>query len=87
MLNRLLRGREDLVVVDGITSNGVALYRKVCELDLEGIVAKRLTDPYGPETKWFKVLNRGSQKEHRAELFDHQLKVRIHTNENPAPQR
>ena len=49
---------------------GKALYREVCRLDLEGIVAKRLADPYGPDTKWFKVLNREySQKEGRADLF------------------
>jgi hypothetical protein len=35
----------------------------------EGIVAKRLVDPYGPRTKW-KILNRDySQNEDRHELF------------------
>jgi ATP-dependent DNA ligase len=28
------------------------------QLDLEGIVAKRKADPYGPETTWFKIKNR-----------------------------
>jgi hypothetical protein len=37
----------------------------------ESIVAKRLTDPYGPRTKWWKILNRDySQKAGRAELFE-----------------
>ena len=47
-------------------------FQAVCDLDLEGIVAKRMTDAYEPEqTKWWKVLNRGySQKEGRAELFE-----------------
>jgi ATP-dependent DNA ligase len=30
----------------------------VCELDLEGIIAKKLDAPYEPErTKWWKILN------------------------------
>ena len=39
---------------------------------LEGIVAKRLAEPYAPgRTTWFKILNRGySQKEGRSELFE-----------------
>jgi ATP-dependent DNA ligase len=63
VLKQLLRGRDDLIVVDRIAGEGLSLYRQVCRLDLEGIVAKRI-DPYGPDTKWFKVLNRAySQKE------------------------
>jgi len=44
----------------------------VCELDLEGIIAKKLDDPYEPErTKWWKILNPAySQKEGRVELFE-----------------
>jgi hypothetical protein len=67
-LKRLLWGRDDVLVVDGITGEGVALFPEVCRLDLEGIVAKRLADPYAPETNWFRVVNRGySQKEGRSE--------------------
>jgi bifunctional non-homologous end joining protein LigD len=70
ILKRLLRGRGDLIVMVGAAGEGSRLFQLVCELDLEGIVAKRMFDPYGPETKWFKVLNRAySQKEGRAELF------------------
>jgi len=41
-------------------------------MDLEGIVAKRLADPYAPgRTTWLKILNRSySQKEGRSELFE-----------------
>ena len=41
-------------------------------MDLEGIVAKRLGDPYAPgRTTWFKILNRSySQKEGRSKLFE-----------------
>ena len=51
---------------------GKSLFNAVCEFDLEGIVAKRLNDPYEPErTKWWKILNPTySQKEGRAELFE-----------------
>jgi bifunctional non-homologous end joining protein LigD len=51
---------------------GTSLFRAVCDLDLEGIIAKKLDDPYDPgRTKWWKILNRGySQKEGRADLFE-----------------
>jgi ATP-dependent DNA ligase len=45
-------------------------FKAVCDLDLEGIIAKKLDDPYEPErTKWWKILNSSySQKEGRGEL-------------------
>jgi hypothetical protein len=51
------------------------LWRELFELmrshDLEGIVAKRLADPYEPRTRWFKIKNPDySQKEGRGELFN-----------------
>ena len=43
----------------------------MCANDLEGIVAKRLQDPYGPRVRWLKIKNPGySQAEGRRELFD-----------------
>ena len=70
ILDDLLHGRNDIVVLDGIAARGVALFRKVCEFDLEGIVAKRRADPYGSETTWLKVMNRAySQKQGRGALF------------------
>jgi ATP-dependent DNA ligase len=54
-----------------VLGEGVAAFRAVCDLDLEGIVAKRLGDTYGPRTRWWKILNRDySQKARRAELFE-----------------
>ncbi len=45
---------------------GKSLFKSVCEMDLEGIVAKKLSDPYSPSTHWFKILNSAySQKERR----------------------
>src|SRR3954454_25152379 len=73
VLKRLLRGREDLVVLDGIAGEGTRLYQRVCKLDLEGIVAKRSGDPYAPNTPWLKITNRAySQKQDRHELFRRQ---------------
>ncbi len=47
------------------------LYEAVVRLDLEGIVSKRKSDPYTPETEWLKIKHAGyTQKEGRAELFD-----------------
>ncbi len=53
---------------------GMALFQRVCELDLEGIVAKQKSAPYVTEREhstWFKILNREySQKDGREELFE-----------------
>ena len=53
---------------------GTALFQRVCELDLEGIVAKQKSAPYVTEREqstWFKILNREySQKDGREELFE-----------------
>jgi ATP-dependent DNA ligase len=45
----------------------------MCAHNLEGIVAKRLKDPYGPRVRWLKVKTPSySQNEGRCELFDRQ---------------
>jgi ATP-dependent DNA ligase len=50
---------------------GRPLFNAVCRLDLEGMVAKRMEDGYGPKTLWYNVLNPSySQKERRHELFE-----------------
>jgi ATP dependent DNA ligase domain len=57
--------------IDGL---GMALFQRVRELDLEGIVAKQKFGPYVTEREhstWFKILNRRySQKQGREELFE-----------------
>jgi bifunctional non-homologous end joining protein LigD len=46
------------------------LLEAASRLDLEGIVAKRSSDPYAPSTQWVKVKNAEySQKEGRWEMF------------------
>jgi ATP-dependent DNA ligase len=54
--------------VDG---NGTELFRVVCEVDLEGVVAKHKEAPYGLEKAWLKIKNPTySQAEGRLELFE-----------------
>ena len=54
-----------------VTGRGCELFELVCEHDLEGIVAKRLADPYEPRVRWLKIKNRQySQAENRGELFN-----------------
>ena len=56
---------------DHIEREGIALFKRVCEMDLEGIVAKHAFGPYTAETKWFKIKNRHySQMQGREELFE-----------------
>jgi bifunctional non-homologous end joining protein LigD len=63
MLTGVVR-RYRLQKTEPVLGDGRAAFRAVCGLDLEGIVAKRLTDSYGPRTKWWKILNRDySQKD------------------------
>ena len=61
-----------LMYADHIAGNGTRLFRLACELDLEGIVAKRKDGKYTPEeTSWVKIKNpHYSQAEGRKELFE-----------------
>jgi bifunctional non-homologous end joining protein LigD len=60
--------------VDHVDGSGIALFEKVCKLDLEGIVAKHKYGPYvedREQSTWIKILNpRYSQKIGREELFE-----------------
>src|SRR5438552_1893542 len=74
-LRRLLaRACAPLKYTEYIDGCGMALFQRVCELDLEGIVAKQKSAPYVTEREhstWFKILNRKySQKDGREELFE-----------------
>jgi hypothetical protein len=56
--------------VFSIAERGRDLYAAAERLDLEGIVAKRKSDPYRPETVWYKIKSRMyTQGEGRWELF------------------
>jgi len=76
-LRRLLARSPDdapLKYTEYIEGCGMSLFERVCELDLEGIVAKQKFGPYVVDREsstWFKILNRGySQKDGREELFE-----------------
>jgi bifunctional non-homologous end joining protein LigD len=70
MLEKIV-GRHRLQKSEPVLGEGKGAFRAVCDLDLEGIVAKRLADSYGPRTQWCKILNRDySEKAGRAELFE-----------------
>ena len=45
------------VSAPGIPGAGIALFNEVCARDLEGIVAKRIEDPYADRVWWVKVKN------------------------------
>jgi bifunctional non-homologous end joining protein LigD len=57
-----------------IDGQGTALFQRICDMDLEGIVAKQKSAPYVTEREhstWFKILNREySQKDGREKLFE-----------------
>ena len=74
-LRRILgRSASPLMFADHVEQCGTALFQKACELDLEGIVAKRQSAPYlasAEQTTWFKIRNPNySQWVGRAELFE-----------------
>jgi bifunctional non-homologous end joining protein LigD len=66
--------RSAAIYVDHVETQGAALYSRVCELDLEGIVAKHKDSPYLSEntiSTWYKIRNpRYSQMIGRHELFE-----------------
>jgi hypothetical protein len=69
--------RSPVLYVDHIEAYGRQFFQKVCELDLEGIVAKRKTATYRATEKaspyWIKIKNpRYSPAEGRDELFNSQ---------------
>ena len=56
---------------DHVEQHGAALFQRICEMDLEGIVAKHSLAPYTTDTTWFKIKNRSySQMAGREELFE-----------------
>ena len=57
-----------------VEASGAALFQRICELDLEGIVAKHKSGPYVADREsstWFKIVNREySQMQGLEELFE-----------------
>ena len=85
-LRRLLTGlpaTSRLQYADHVEQYGMALFQRICEMDLEGIVAKHSFGPYTAERErstWFKIRNRHySQMEGREKLFERER------HKEPAP--
>jgi bifunctional non-homologous end joining protein LigD len=81
-LKRILPSQSaHLLYVDYSRGNGTALYRLACQLDLEGIVAKRADSRYedNPNRRnWVKIKNPTySQKEGRGDLFKREVSLRV----------
>ena len=54
-----------------VEGRGCELFELMRAHDLEGIVAKRLADPYDRRTRWLKIKNPDyTQQEGRGELFN-----------------
>jgi bifunctional non-homologous end joining protein LigD len=67
-LKRVLRRVPAVGLVEGHRDPG--LFAAAVRLDLEGVVAKRASDPYAATTRWVKVKHAGySQAEGRGDLF------------------
>jgi len=76
----LRRKRSHVLYADHIEKHGVHFFEKVCDLDLEGVVAKRKDSLYRatekPSPHWIKIKNRNyTQAEGREELFDPALRI------------
>jgi ATP-dependent DNA ligase len=64
-------GSPSILEAVSVERRGRELFHLMCVHDLEGIVAKRLSDPYEPRVRWLKIKNPDySQKEGRADLFN-----------------
>jgi ATP-dependent DNA ligase len=76
-LRKVLNARRNdsgLHYADHVSGSGVALFERVCDIDLEGIVAKHATAPYltyHAISTWYKIKNaRYSRMAGRHELFE-----------------
>jgi bifunctional non-homologous end joining protein LigD len=61
---------ERIIYAQHIRERGTALYREICDRDLEGMVCKRRDSVYSAFGQWFKVLNPNyTQHQGRHEKF------------------
>jgi len=60
-----------------VEGRGRELFELMCKNDLEGVVAKRVADPYEPSVQWLKIKNPDyTQKEGRGDLFNNPARRR-----------
>jgi len=75
--NILPKGSAIITEALSVSGTGHKLFELMCAHDLEGVVAKRLKDAYGPRARWLKIKNPGySQNEGERELFDKRRSTR-----------
>jgi len=78
-LKRLLRRRSNHLIAEAMSveGRGKALMAAVEEHDLEGIVAKRKSDPYRRGVKWWKIKNRAYSQadDGRGELLNGDMRT------------
>jgi bifunctional non-homologous end joining protein LigD len=66
-----------------LEEHGRALFSAIQKMDLEGIVAKRKSDQYGPATSWYKIPNPGySRGEERIDQFRPRERRRVERAES-----
>src|SRR5438105_6412153 len=74
------RDAERLIYLDQVVGRGIDLFRAVCELDLEGIVAKRRDGAYDADaTTWWRPLGAVRQPAHsgrRTSMTDARKRLR-----------
>lgn len=64
LLQRILPRRSQRILPAFTTLNqGQAMFNFMCEHNLEGLVAKRLSDPYTRRVKWYKIKNQNYSQE------------------------
>lgn len=69
-----------------LDEHGRALFQAARRMELEGIVAKRKQDPYGPATVWYSIRNPGyTQDDGRIDPFRHRPRVRRADREGAEP--
>ena len=76
LLRDLIKDTQSLRYIDHIDQHGIDFYNKVCDWDLEGVVAKPRMSKYRTigKSKWIKIKNPAySQAEGRQELFNKAL--------------
>jgi hypothetical protein len=71
-----------------VAGRGRELFELMCTNDLEGIVAKRLADPYDTRVRWLKIKNPGySQKERPGRAVQPGEGVGVRESPRPAVRR